>query len=152
MTWLTRLLGVDGLTPVSSTNPIPVTGVLATNSSVSENILEAEGTAVNQVVTLTVPAVSGKTIVLNHVAVDLFSSTARGATGANPPPQASITNLGNTFSKFLPSNATLVGVLETIPLISAAPQKAASVGTAVVITVPAYAACVGRIQAAFTYV
>ena len=38
-----------------------------------------------------------------------------------------------------------------IPSTFETPQKA-QVGTAVVITLPAYAACVGRLQATYTYV
>ena len=86
------------------------------------------------------------------ISAELFSNTARAAVGTIPPPKVSISNLGNTLSKFLPTSATTIGQLETIPLTFISPQKAAAVNTPVVITLPAYTNCVGRLQATYTYV
>ena len=108
--------------------------------------------ATEKVVTLTIPAVADKTIVLGSATAELFSNTARAAVGTIPPPQVSISNLDDTLSKFLPTSATTIGQLETIPLTFISPQKAAVVNTPVVITLPAYANCVGRLQATYTYV
>ena len=109
-------------------------------------------TSTEKVVTLTIPAVADKTIVLGSATAELFSNTARAAVGTIPPPKVSISNLGDTLSKFLPTSATTIGQLETIPLTFISPQKAAVVNTPVVITLPAYANCVGRLQATYTYV
>ena len=149
---LLRLIGKDGTTTLSSTNPLPVEIVGSAANWCVDNVIEAEGTAVNKVVTLTIPAVADKTIVLGSATAELFSNTARAAVGTIPPPKVSITNLGNTLSKFLPTSATTIGQLETIPLTFISPQKAAAVNTPVVITLPAYANCVGRLQATYTYV
>ena len=149
---LLRLIGKDGTTTLSSDNPLPVEIVGSVANWCVDNVIEAEGTAVNKVVTLTIPAVADKTIVLGSATAELFSNAARGASGALPPPRVSITNLGNPFSKLLPTSATTVGQLETIPLTFISPQKAAAVNTPVVITLPAYANCVGRLQATYTYV
>lgn len=149
---LLRLIGKDGTNTLSSANPLPVETVGAASNWAVDNFLEAKGTAVNQVVTLTIPAVAGKTIVVGSATAELFSNTARAARGTIPPPQVTITNLGNTYGKFLPNAATTIGQLETIPLTFTSPQKAAAVNTSVVITLPAYAACVGRLQATYTYV
>ena len=149
---LLRLIGKDGTTTLSSTNPLPVEIVGSAANLCMDNVIEAEGTAVNKVVTLTIPAVADKTIVLGSATAELFSNTARAAVGTIPPPKVSISNLGNTLSKFLPTSATTIGQLETIPLTFISPQKAAAVNTPVVITLPAYANCVGRLQATYTYV
>ena len=149
---LLRLIGKDGTNTLSSTNPLPVEIVGSAGNWCVDNVIEAEGTAVNKVVTLTIPAVADKTIVLGSATAELFSNTARAAVGTIPPPKVSISNLGNTLSKFLPSSATTIGQLETIPLTFISPQKAAAVNTPVVITLPAYANCVGRLQATYTYV
>ena len=149
---LLRLIGKDGTTTLSSTNPLPVEIVGSVANWCVDNVIEAEGTAVNKVVTLTIPAVADKTIVLGSATAELFSNTARAAVGTIPPPKVSITNLGNTLNKFLPTSATTIGQLETIPLTFISPQKAAAVNTPVVITLPAYANCVGRLQATYTYV
>ena len=149
---LLKLVGKDGTNSLSSSNPLPVETVGSASNWAVDNAIEAKGTAVNQSVTLTIPAVAGKTIVLGNATAELFSTTARAAVGTITPPQVSITNLGNTFSKFLPTSATTVGQLETIQLTFTSQQKAAVVGTAVVITLPAYATCVGRLQATYTYV
>ena len=149
---LLRLIGKDGTNTLSSTNPLPVETVGAASNWAVDSVMEQEGAAVNKIVTLTIPAVVGKTIVLGSATAELFSSTARVAVGTVPPPQVSITNLGNTLSKFLPTSATTIGELETIPLTFTSPQKAAAVNTPVVITLPAYATCVGRLQATYTYV
>lgn len=109
-------------------------------------------TSTEKLVTLTIPAVADKTIVLGSATAELFSNTARAAVGTIPPPKVSISNLGNTLSKFLPTSATTIGQLETIPLTFISPQKAAAVNTPVVITLPAYTNCVGRLQATYTYV
>ena len=149
---LLKLIGKDGTNTLSSTNPLPVEIVGSASNWSVDNVIEAAGTAVNRQVVLTIPAVAGKTIVLGSATAELFSNTARAAVGTIPPPQVSITNLGNTLSKFLPTNATTIGQLETIPLIFTTPQKAAVANTAVVITLPAYANCVGKLQATYTYV
>ena len=149
---LLRLIGKDGTNTLSSTNPLPVETVGSAANWCVDSVIEAEGTAVNKVVTLTIPAVAGKTIVLGSATAELFSNTARAASGALPPPRVSITNLGNPSSKFLPTSATTIGQLETIPVTFISPQKAAAVNTPVVITLPAYANCVGRLQATYTYV
>ena len=149
---LLRLIGKDGTTTLSSTNPLPVEIVGSAANWCVDNVIEAEGTAVNKVVTLTIPAVADKTIVLGSATAELFSNTARAAVGTIPPPKVSISNLGNPSSKFLPTSATTIGQLETIPLTFTSPQKAAAVNTPVVITLPAYANCVGRLQATYTYV
>lgn len=149
---LLRLIGKDGTNTLSSTNPLPVEIAEAANNWAMDYVLEQEGTAVNKSVTLTIPAVSGKTIVLGSAIAELFSATARTAVGTVPPPQVSITNLVDTLSKFLPTSATTIGQLETIPLTFISPQKAVAVNTPVVITLPAYATCVGRLQATYTYV
>jgi len=149
---LLRLIGKDGTTTLSSTNPLPVEIVGSAANWCVDNVIEAEGTAVNKVVTLTIPAVADKTIVLGSATAELFSNTARAAVGTIPPPKVSISNLGNPFSKFLPTSATTIGQVETIPFTFTSPQKAAAVNTPVVITLPAYANCVGRLQATYTYV
>ena len=149
---LLRLIGKDGTNTLSSTNPLPVETVGSAANWCVDSVIEAEGTAVNKVVTLTIPAVAGKTIVLGSATAELFSNTARAAVGTIPPPKVSISNLGNTLSKFLPTSATTIGQLETIPLTFTTPQKAAAVNTPVVITLPAYANCVGRLRATYTYV
>ena len=149
---LLRLIGKDGTTTLSSTNPLPVEIVGSVANWCVDNVIEAEGTGVNKAVTLTIPAVADKTIVLGSATAELFSNTARAAVGTIPPPKVSITNLGNACIKFLPTSATTIGQLETIPLTFISPQKAAAVNTPVVITLPAYANCVGRLQATYTYV
>ena len=149
---LLKLIGKDGTNTLSSTNPLPVEIVGSAANWYVDNVIEAEGTAVNKVVTLTIPAVAGKTIVLGSATAELFSNTARAAVGTVPPPKVSISNLGNPLSKFLPTSATTIGQLETIPLTSISPQKAAAVNTPVVITLPAYTNCVGKLQATYTYV
>ena len=149
---LLRLIGKDGTNTLSPTNPLPVEIVGSAANWCVDNVIEAEGTAVNKVVTLTIPAVADKTIVLGSATAELFSNTARAAVGTIPPPKVSISNLGNPSSKFLPTSATTIGQLETIPLTFISPQKAAAVNTPVVITLPAYANCVGRLQATYTYV
>ena len=149
---LLRLIGKDGTNTLSSTNPLPVEIVGSVANWCVDNVIEAEGTGVNKAVTLTIPAVADKTIVLGSATAELFSNTARAAVGTIPPPKVSITNLGNPCSKFLPTSATTIGQLETIPLTFISPQKAAAVNTPVVITLPAYANCVGRLQATYTYV
>ena len=149
---LLKLIGKDGTNTLSSTNPLPVEIAGGAANGCVDNVIEAEGTAVNKVVTLTIPAVAGKTIVLGSATAELFSNTARAAVGTVPPPKVSISNLGNPLSKFLPTSATTIGQLETIPLTFISPQKAAAVNTPVVITLPAYTNCVGRLQATYTYV
>ena len=149
---LLKLIGKDGTNTLSSTNPLPVEIAGGAANGCVDNVIEAEGTAVNKVVTLTIPAVAGKTIVLGSATAELFSNTARAAVGTIPPPKVSISNLGNTLSKFLPTSATTIGQLETIPLTFISPQKAAAVNTPVVITLPAYTNCVGKLQATYTYV
>lgn len=149
---LLKLIGKDGTNTLSSTNPLPVEIAGGAANGCVDNVIEAEGTAVNKVVTLTIPAVAGKTIVLGSATAELFSNTARAAVGTVPPPKVSISNLGNPLSKFLPTSATTIGQLETIPLTFISPQKAAAVNTPVVITLPAYTNCVGKLQATYTYV
>ena len=146
---LLRLIGKDGTNTLSSTNPLPVEIVGSAANWCVDSVIEAEGTAVNKIVTLTIPAVAGKTIVLGSATAELFSNTARAASATRPI--LTISGFGTPVNKFLPNGTTAIGQLESIPLTFTTPQKA-QVGAAVVITLPAYATCVGRLQATYTYV
>ena len=146
---LLRLVGGDGTNSLSNSNPLPVATAGGAGNWAVDSYAGTVGTAVNTPVTLTIPAVPGKSIVLGSATAELFSNTARTASATRPI--LTITGFGTTVNKFLPNSATTVGQLESIPLILATPQKA-QVGTAVVITLPAYATCVGRVQATYTYV
>ena len=141
---LLRLIGKDGTNTLSESNPMPVEMQGGAGSYV-----EQVGLAVNTTVTLTIPAVAGKSIVLGSAIAELFSNTARTASATRPV--LTISGFGTPVNKFLPNGVTAIGQLESLPLTFTTPQKA-QVGTAVVITLPAYAACVGRLQAAYTYV
>ena len=105
---LLRLVGLDGLNPASSSNPLPVSvvetstatqAVLAANDSTLENI-----TAVSTAGKLTIPAVAGKTIVVTSLFVEIFSTVARTASGT----KLNITATGMAFTntKALPTSAT----------------------------------------------
>ena len=146
---LLRLIGRDGTNSLSDSNPLPVATTGGAGNWAVDSFVETVGTAVNTPVTLTIPAVAGKSIVLGSAIAELFSNTARAASAARPI--LTITGFGTNVTKFLPNGTTAIGTLESLPLIFTAPQKAQA-GTAVVITLPAYAACVGRLQATYTYV
>ena len=146
---LLRLIGKDGTNTLSSTNPLPVETVGSAGNWCVDSFAEQVGTAVNTPVTLTIPSVVGKSIVIGSATAELFSNTARTASATRTV--LTISGFGTPVNKFLPNGATAIGQLETIPLTFTTPQKA-QVGTAVVITLPAYAACVGRLQATYTYV
>ena len=147
---LLRLIGKDGTNTLSSSNPLPVEMAGGASNWAVNSLAETVGTAVNTITSLTIPAVAGKSIVIGSATAELFSNTARAASATRP--LLTIVGLGTNVNKFLPNNATTVGQLETIPLPFTSPQKAATVGTAVVITLPAYATCVGRLQVTYTYV
>ena len=146
---LLKLIGKDGTNTLSASNPLPVeTSGGAANWAV-DSFAETVGTVVNTPSILTIPAVAGKSIVIGSVTAELFSNTARTASATRPI--LTITGFGTNVNKFLPNGATAIGALESLLIISSSPQKA-RVGTAVVITLPAYTACVGRVQATYTYV
>ena len=147
---LLRLIGKDGTNTLSSTNPLPVEIVGSAGNWCVDSFAEQVGTAVNTPVTLTIPSVVGKSIVIGSATAELFSNAARTASATRP--LLTISGFGTAVNKFLPNGATAIGQLETIPLTFTTPQKAAAVNTPVVITLPAYAACVGRLQATYTYV
>ena len=146
---LLRLIGKDGTNSLSASNPLPVELQGGAGNWAVDSFVETVGTAVNTPVTLTIPAVAGKSIVLGSAIAELFSNTARAASAARPI--LTISGFGTPVNKFLPNGTTAIGQLESIPLTFTTPQKAQA-GTAVVITLPAYAACVGRLQATYTYV
>ena len=147
---LLKLIGGDGTNSLSDSNPLPVATTGGAGNWAVDSFVETVGTAVNTPVTLTIPAVAGKSIVLGSATAELFSNTARTASATRPI--LTITGFGTNVNKFLPNSTTAIGQLETLPLTFTTPQKAAASGTAVVITLPAYAACVGRLQATYTYV
>ena len=146
---LLKLVGKDGTNTLSSTNPLPVEIVGSAGNWCVDSFAEQVGTAVNTPVTLTIPSVVGKSIVIGSATAELFSNTARTASATRPV--LTISGFGTPVNKFLPNGVTAIGQLESLPLTFETPQKA-QVGTAVVITLPAYAACVGRLQATYTYV
>lgn len=146
---LLRLIGKDGTNTLSVSNPMPVEMQGGAGNWAVDSFLEATGTAVNRVVTLTIPSVAGKSIVIGDAIAELFSNTARTASATRPV--LTISGFGTPVNKFLPNSATAIGQLESLPLTFTTPQKA-QVGAAVVITLPAYATCVGRLQATYTYV
>lgn len=146
---LLRLIGKDGTNTLSDSNPLPVELQGGAGNWAVNSYVEQVGVAVNTAQILTIPAVAGKSIVLGSVTAELFSNTARTASATRPV--LTISGLGTPVNKFLPNNVTTIGQLETLPLPFTAPQKA-QVGAAVVIALPAYAACVGRLQATYTYV
>ena len=146
---LLKLIGGDGTNSLSASNPLPVATIGGAGNWAVDSFAEKVGTAVNQAQILTIPAVAGKSIVLGSATAELFSNAARAASATRPI--LTITGFGTNVNKFLPNSATAVGQLESLPLPFTTPQKA-QVGTAVVITLPAYAACVGRLQATYTYV
>ena len=146
---LLRLIGKDGTNTLSASNPLPVEISGGAGNWAVDNFAETVGTAVNTPITLTIPAVAGKSIVVGSVTAELFSTSARAPSATRP--LLTITGLGTNVNRFLPNGATALGQLESLPIISPTPQKAV-VNTPVVITLPAYAACIGRLQAAYTYV
>ena len=149
---LLRLIGKDGTNSLSESNPMPVEMQGGAGNWAVDSYVEKVGLAVNTPVTLTIPAVAGKSIVLGSAIAELFSNTARTArTASATRPVLTISGFGTPVNKFLPNGVTAIGQLESLPLTFTTPQKA-KVGTAVVITLPAYAACVGRLQATYTYV
>ena len=146
---LLRLIGKDGTNTLSASNPLPVEISGGAANFAVDSFAETVGTVVNTPTILTIPAVAGKSIILGSATAELFSNTARKASATCPI--LTITGFGTTVNKFLPNGVTAIGQLESLPLIFTTPQKARE-GTAVVITLPAYAACVGRVQATYTYV
>ena len=146
---LVRLIGKDGTNTLSDSNPLPVELQGGAGNWAVDSFAERLGTAVNTAQILTIPAVAGKSIVIGSVTAELFSNTARTASATRPV--LTISGFGTPVNKFLPNGVTAIGQLESVPLTCTTPQKA-QVGTAVVITLPAYAACVGRLQATYTYV
>ena len=146
---LLRLIGRDGTNSLSDSNPLPVATIGGAGNWAVDSFVETVGTAVSKPITLTIPAVAGKSIVLGSATAELFSNTARTASATRPI--LTITGFGTNVNKFLPNSATAVGQLESLPLLFSTPQKA-QVGTAVVITLPAYTTCVGRLEATYTYV
>ena len=146
---LLRLIGKDGTNTLSDSNPLPVELQGGAGNWAVDSFAERLGTAVNTAQILTIPAVAGKSIVIGSVTAELFSNTARTASATRPV--LTISGFGTPVNKFLPNGVTAIGQLESVPLTCTTPQKA-QVGTAVVITLPAYAACVGRLQATYTYV
>ena len=147
---LLRLIGKDGTNTLSASNPLPVEIQGGAGNWAVDNFLEAGGATINSSVTLTIPAVAGKTIVIGSATAEIFYSVARTASATLL--KCTISNLTGTYSKLLPNNATTVGQLDTLPLIFTSPQKASAVGMPVVINIPALAGCVGRLQATYTYV
>lgn len=146
---LLRLIGKDGTNTLSESNPMPVEMQGGAGNWAVDSYVEQVGVAVNTPITLTIPAVPGKSIVIGAATAELFSNTARTASATRPV--LTISGFGTPVNKFLPNGVTAIGQLESLPLTFTTPQKA-QVGTAVVITLPAYAACVGRLQATYTYV
>ena len=146
---LLRLIGKDGTNSLSESNPMPVEMQGGAGNWAVGSYVEQVGLAVNTQVTLTIPAVPGKSIVIGSAMAELFSNTARTASATRPV--LIISGFGTPVSRFLPNGVTAIGQVESLPLTFTTPQKA-KVDTAVVITLPAYAACVGRLQATYTYV
>ena len=146
---LLRLIGKDGTNTLSSANPLPVELQGGVGDWAVDSFAEQVGTTVNTPQVLTIPAVVGKSIVIGSATAELFSNTARAASATRPI--LTISGFGTPVNKFLPNGATAIGQLESLELPFTTPQKA-KVGTAVVITLPAYATCVGRLQATYTYV
>lgn len=146
---LLRLIGKDGTNTLSSANPLPVEMQGGAGNWTVDSFAQQVGVAVNTAQTLTIPAVAGKSIVIGSAVAELFSNTARAASATRPI--LTIAGFGTPVNKFLPNSSTSIGQLESIPLTFTTPQKA-QVGAAVVITLPAYATCVGRLEATYTYV
>ena len=151
---LLRLVGLDGLNPASSSNPLPVSvlenstatqAVLAANDSTLENI-----TAVSTAGKLTIPAVAEKTIVVTSLFVEIFSTVARTASGT----KLNITATGMAFTntKALPTNATTIGTVEVVDVLDGQSMRANGTNTAIVVTVPAVPGMIYRTRATFTYI
>ena len=151
---LLRLVGLDGLNPASSNNPLPVSvvetstatqAVLAANDSTLENI-----TAVSTAGKLTIPAVAGKTIVVTSLFVEIFSTVARTASGT----KLNITATGMAFTntKALPTSATTIGAVEVVDVLDGQSMMASGTNTAIVVTVPSVTGMVYRTRATFTYI
>ena len=147
---LLKLVGKDGTNTLSDSNPLPVVTVGSANNWAVDNFLEAGGVAISSAVTLTIPAVAGKTIVIGSATAQIFSSSARPV--STTMLKCSISNLTGACNILLPSDATTVGKIDTIPLTFTSPLKAATAGTPVVINIPAITGGVGRLQATYTYV
>ena len=153
--------GTDGGLLVAAVVALPDDQVLTGDNSGSVELTLTPATQPNGDVNYTVKgdvkiapaagnaAVAGKSIVLGSATAELFSNAARTASATRPI--LTITGFGTNVNKFLPNGTTAIGQLETLPLTFTTPQKAQK-GTAVVITLPAYATCVGRLQATYTYV
>ena len=146
---LLRLIGKDGTNTLSASNPLPVEIQGGAGNWTVGSFAEQVGAAVNTAQILTIPAIAGKSIVVGSASAELFSNTARVASATRPI--LTISGFGTPVNKFLPNNSTAGGQLESFPLTFTTPQKA-QVGAAVVITLPAYPTCVGRLQATYTYV
>ena len=146
---LLRLIGKDGTNTLSDSNPLPVELQGGAGNWTVDSFAQQVGVAVNTAQVLTIPAVAGKSIVIGSAVAELFSNTARAASATRPI--LTIAGFGTPVNKFLPNSSTSIGQLESIPLTFTTPQKA-QVGAAVVITLPAYATCVGRLEATYTYV
>lgn len=147
---LLRLIGKDGTNTLSAENPLPTEITGGASSWAVDNFLEAGGVTINSSVTLTIPAVAGKTIVIGSATAEIFSSVARTASATLL--KCTISNLTGTYGKILPRDATNIGQLESFPLTSTTPQKASAAGMPVVINIPAIVGGVGRLQATYTYV
>ena len=147
---LLRIVGKDGNNILSPTNPISTEIIGGANSWAVDNFLEAGGSTVNSSVTLTIPAVAGKTIVIGSVTAEIFSAAARTASATLY--KCTMSNLSGACNKLLPNSATTIGQLDVLPLTFTSPLKASVAGVAVVINIPAMAGCVGRLQATYTYV
>lgn len=147
---LLRLIGVNGVDPVSATNPMPTSLVGGAGALAADHAIEAGGTTAATAVTLTIPAVAGKTIVITSLTAELFSTAARAAAATIRTVQ--VTNLSSAFNtKLLPNSATAIGTLEVLPIITSAVEALAA-SAAVVVTLPVVTGCVGRLQATYTYV
>ena len=147
---LLRLIGKDGTNTLSATNPLPVETVGSSSNWAVDNFLEAGGSTVNSSVTLTIPAVAGKTIVIGSATAEIFSAAARPASATLR--KCTMSNLSGACNKLLPNSATTIGQLAVVPLTFTSPLKASVAGVAVVINIPAMVGCVGRLQATYTYV
>lgn len=147
---LLRLTGKDGTNTLSAANPLPTEITGGASSLAVDNFLEAGGATINSSVTLTIPAVAGKRIVIDSATAEIFSSVARPASATLR--KCTISNLTGTYSKLLPNDSTTIGQLETLQLAFTSPQIASAAGMPVVINIPAIAGGVGRLQATYTYV
>ena len=141
---LLRLVGLDGLNPASSSNPLPVS-VFENNTDTLENI-----NSVSSAGKLTIPAVAGKTLVVTSLFVEIFSTAARTASGT----KLSITATGMAFTntKALPTNTTTMGTVEVVDVLDGQSMRAIDTNTAIVVIVPAVTGMIYRTRATYTYV